>query len=73
MAIVAMARVYRQSDKVLVLDSSLLQASTSVSPPLELHMRLMASRWSQRLWTFQEAWLSDSTTNSRIALLPVLS
>src|SRR5438045_6683766 len=58
---VAMARVYRQADKVLVLDSSLLQASTSVSPPLELHMRLMTSRWSQRLWTFQEAADRKST------------
>ncbi|KIX05180.1 uncharacterized protein Z518_06052 [Rhinocladiella mackenziei CBS 650.93] len=59
MAIVAMAKIYRQADKVLVLDSSLLQASTAVSPPLELHVRLMTSRWAQRLWTFHEAALAE--------------
>jgi hypothetical protein len=53
-----MAKIYKHADKVLVLDSSLLQASTTDSPPIELHMRLMTSGWSQRLWTFHETGLA---------------
>jgi hypothetical protein len=57
-AIVDMAKIYKHADKVLVLDGSLLQASTTDSPPIELHMRLMTSGWSQRLWTFHETGLA---------------
>jgi hypothetical protein len=57
-AIVDMAKIYKHADKVLVLDSSLSQASTTDSPPIELHMRIMASSWAQRLWTFHETALA---------------
>jgi hypothetical protein len=57
-AIVEMAKIYKHADKVLVLDSPLLQISTTDSPPIELHMRLMTSDWGQRLWTFHEAGLA---------------
>lgn len=53
-----MAKIYKHADKVLVLDSSFLEVSTTGSPPIELHMRLMTSGWGQRLWTFHETGLA---------------
>ena len=58
-AISLMASIYDCAEKVLVLDSSLLQVSTTAGSTLELHVRLMTSRWGQRLWTFHEAALAS--------------
>lgn len=59
-SIVSMASIYRNADKVLVLDSSLLHLSTSTASPIDLHLQLMGSGWAKRLWTFHETALAQS-------------
>ena len=58
-AITAMKRIYKQASKVLVLDSSCLEVSTSCTDATELVMRIRTSTWGRRLWTFQEACLAQ--------------
>ena len=52
-----MRRIYAQAQKVLVLDSH-LQAGVQDPTPTDLLMRIRASTWSRRLWTFHEAGLA---------------
>ena len=58
-AIIAMRKTYREADRVLVLDSVLSQVPISCGPT-ELIMRIRASTWVRRLWTFQEAGLAKT-------------
>ncbi|KAF3908893.1 hypothetical protein AA313_de0205988 [Arthrobotrys entomopaga] len=55
-AIGHMANVYRRSDKVLVLDSSILPLSTTASIT-EKYIAIHLSNWHHRLWTLQEGQL----------------
>ena len=57
-AIESMRRIYKNADKVLVLDSTLTKTSSQVLEATEMTMRLKASSWVRRLWTFQEAYLA---------------
>ena len=57
-AIESMRRIYKDADKVLVLDSALTRTSSQVLEATEMTMRLKASSWVRRLWTFQEAYLA---------------
>lgn len=52
-AISMMASIFKQADKVLALDSTLMQTSKQAKVK-ELMMRILFSSWSRRLWTFQE-------------------
>lgn len=56
-AIRRMAKTYEGSDKVLVLDASLLNISLHSSPE-ELLTRIRCTPWTQRLWTLQEGMLA---------------
>lgn len=49
-----MVSIYEEADKVLVFDST-LSSAVFRSDPEELLARIRYSRWTQRLWTFQEA------------------
>ena len=53
-----MRRIYKNADKVLVLDSALTKTSSQTLEATEMTMRLKASSWVRRLWTFQEAYLA---------------
>lgn len=57
-AIIAMKRTYEQAKVVLVLDAELMQHDLPPTP-LECVARIMLSSWHRRLWTFQEAALSN--------------
>ena len=57
-AIESMRRIYKNADKVLVLDSALTKTSSQTLEATEMTMRLKASSWVRRLWTFQEAYLA---------------
>lgn len=57
-AIESMRRIYKNADKVLVLDSALTKTSSQALGATEMIMRLKASSWVRRLWTFQEAYLA---------------
>lgn len=56
-AIASMQDIYKNADKVLILDSSLLQTPTIASPE-EILLRVVASTWANRLWTLQEIMLA---------------
>jgi hypothetical protein len=62
-AITDMATVYRNADRVLVLDADLLlfDASPAIQHNNynEVFMRIKLSRWMRRLWTLQEALLAS--------------
>lgn len=58
-AIELMVPTYKEADKVLVLDASLLRTSLEKEFQEPLLM-ILSSGWSQRLWTFQEGILSRS-------------
>ncbi len=48
-----MQKIYREADKVLVLDAS-LECTTIDASPEECLTRIQVSPWMQRLWTLQE-------------------
>ncbi|KAL8678429.1 MAG: hypothetical protein Q9186_005201 [Xanthomendoza sp. 1 TL-2023] len=53
-----MRRTYKESEKVLVLDSAITpQPSTSLTA-MEMMAQLRTSVWVRRLWTFHEAYLA---------------
>jgi hypothetical protein len=56
-AIGLMAQTYREAEAVLVIDSGLRQISSS-APLEEKLFHVVFSRWTQRLWTFQEGALA---------------
>lgn len=70
MAIKEMRTVYRDASAVLVIDRTLMEVdlvndqapdiegSGFANSQLELLMRIKASPWAQRLWTYHEAWLA---------------
>ena len=62
LAIAKMAETYKRADQVLVLDTELQQASSTGSRA-ELATRILCCGWMRRLWTLQEALLSDSRPN----------
>lgn len=52
-AIASMAKIYKEADKVLVIDSD-LEAASCDSPVVEISTRIAISSWWTRLWTLQE-------------------
>lgn len=62
LAIERLASTFRQSRHVLVLDRELQQTSRNCSRT-ELATRLLCSGWMRRLWTLQEAVLTDTRPN----------
>ena len=56
-AINRMADVYREARAVMVLDKGIQQIRTD-DPPQEQLLAIYVSGWSQRLWTFEEAFLA---------------
>lgn len=57
-AISMMHRIYREADKVLVLDNDLRCISYPGVDVSEILARVQYSTWSHRLWTFQEGALA---------------
>lgn len=62
LAIERLASTFRQSRHVLVLDGELQQTSRNCSRT-ELATRILCSGWMRRLWTLQEAVLTDTRPN----------
>ncbi|KAF3932083.1 hypothetical protein ABW20_dc0105914 [Dactylellina cionopaga] len=58
-AIRKMADVYREADRVLVLDSFVLESSSRATL-VEKYIRIHLSNWHHRLWTLQEGQLAKS-------------
>ena len=59
LAIVNMDKTYRNATDVLVFDNSWKDVSMAM-PAIEIMMRIRYSTWMTRLWTFQEARLSQN-------------
>jgi hypothetical protein len=71
MAIKEMRTVYRDALAVLVIDRTLMEVDLAndqtpdiegfgfTHSQIELLMRIKASPWAQRLWTYHEAWLAE--------------
>ena len=62
-AIARLAATYRQARQVLVLDADLQRCSKNCSRT-ELAIRIVSSGWMRRLWTLQEAVMSDKVANA---------
>ncbi|KAL9118922.1 MAG: hypothetical protein Q9187_004523 [Circinaria calcarea] len=62
LAIAKMAETYKKADQVLVLDLELQQALSTASRT-ELATRILCCSWMRRLWTLQEAVLTDNRPN----------
>ncbi|KAL8641300.1 MAG: hypothetical protein Q9228_001867 [Teloschistes exilis] len=58
LAISSMATVYKDAEKVLVIDSAILSVPSTMVHSIEMAVRLRTSSWVRRLWTFQEAYLA---------------
>ena len=58
-AIASMHTVYAQAKYTLVLDLSLMKKTRSPDQFLDLAMSITVSNWMRRLWTLQEAYLSQ--------------
>lgn len=58
LAIHSMARTYHDARAVLVLDEWLCMTDSSCMRDSELLLRIIASNWNSRLWTFQEGALA---------------
>ena len=63
LAITRLAATFRNSWRVLVLDADLQRTSRDCSRT-ELATRIMCSGWMRRLWTLQEAVLSEEEANA---------
>ncbi|KAJ9606532.1 hypothetical protein H2200_008540 [Cladophialophora chaetospira] len=61
-----MSTTYAEADKVLLLDSELLQLSKDV-PEREILLRLIGSSWDRRVWTMQEGALGASGLQVKLA------
>lgn len=59
LAIIDLDRTYKEAEKVLVLDSTLLEAGDDLEST-EILMRIVCSNWARRLWTLSEGILSRS-------------
>ena len=59
LAIINMDKTYRNATDVLVFDNSWKDVSVAM-PAIEIMMRIRYSTWMTRLWTFQEARLSQN-------------
>jgi hypothetical protein len=57
-AIRQMAEIYRQGDRVLVLDSFILTLPRSADV-VDKYLRIHLSTWHHRLWTMQEGQLAS--------------
>lgn len=55
------AAIYKTATKILVLDRTLFEVSTSDMSPEEIGLRIMCSPWARRLWT-----LSEGSFQSRV-------
>lgn len=65
-AISQIAKIFRNAEKVLVLDVTLLQTPIKNTSSLELCIRILASDWMRRLWTLEEAMLACYATSERL-------
>ena len=63
LAIARLAGTFRQARQVLVLDAD-LQRSSKFCSRTELAIRTMCSGWMRRLWTLQEAVMSEKAANA---------
>jgi hypothetical protein len=52
--------VYRNADRVLVIDKGLMAYDSQRQEPAEKAMRIFTSAWNRRLWTLQEGALAES-------------
>ena len=64
LAISRMAETYGKADQVLIIDRDLMQASRNCSRT-ETATRVLCSDWMRRLWTLQEAVLTDNRPNCK--------
>lgn len=62
LAIAQLPSTFRQARRVLVLDAD-LQRSSKFASRTELATRIMCSGWMRRLWTLQEAVMSENSAN----------
>ena len=62
LAITKLADTFRQATQVLVLDAD-LQRSTRRCTRTELATMILCSGWMKRLWTLQEAVMTEKTPN----------
>ena len=53
------AAIYKTATKILVLDRTLFEVSTSNMSPEEIGLRIMCSPWARRLWTLSEGSLQN--------------
>jgi hypothetical protein len=60
LAIEKLRFVYRNADRVLVLDKGLMAYDAQPQDPAEKAMRIFTSAWNRRLWTLQEGALAES-------------
>ncbi|KAM3075409.1 hypothetical protein ACMFMG_007154 [Clarireedia jacksonii] len=60
LAIEKLPLVYRNAERVLVLDKGLLAYDSQTQEPTEKAMRIFTSGWNRRLWTLQEGALAGS-------------
>ncbi|KAK4452655.1 hypothetical protein QBC34DRAFT_398008 [Podospora aff. communis PSN243] len=58
-AIAQIHRVFTASEFTIVVDNGLADMDSTGSKPCERAMRILASGWMKRLWTLQEAFLSQ--------------
>ncbi len=63
LAIGRLATTYRQARQVLILDADLQRCSKRCSKT-EMATRIVCSGWMKRLWTLQEAVMSDKGANA---------
>ena len=63
LAIVRIAETFREARRVLVLDADLQRCSKNCSG-VELATRLLSCGWMRRLWTLQEAVVSEKVANA---------
>jgi len=62
LSIARLEETYRNADQILVVDKDLMSASCSASR-IEKATRLLCSAWMRRLWTYQEAVVSNLHPN----------
>lgn len=62
LSIARLEETYRNADQILVVDKDLMSASRSASR-IEKATRLLCSAWMRRLWTYQEAVVSNLHPN----------
>jgi hypothetical protein len=55
-----MTKIYKDADKVLVIDSEIVASCSRASSPTDILIRICLSNWVRRLWTLQEGVFANS-------------